>query len=240
VNRSPAFEVTDPGVIARLVRDLAFAQVVTTGDGGFAASSVPLLLDVPDHGRPWRLRGHLARTNPQAGIGAAGVPALALFVGPHAYVSPSAYPSKVETGRVVPTWNFVEVHAHGTFRLTDDAATTLAVVTDLTDVHEATRPEPWRVADAPDDYVKRLARGIVAFEIIVDRVEAKAKLSQNKSVADRRGVVEDLSARPGGGEAVAGLMRSGEFSPADPPADPPAEPPADPPAEPPADPPPAG
>jgi len=128
-----------------------------------------------------RLRGHLARTNPQAGIGAAGVPALALFVGPHAYVSPSAYPSKVETGRVVPTWNFVEVHAHGTFRLTDDAATTLAVVTDLTDVHEATRPEPWRVADAPDDYVKRLARGIVAFEIIVDRVEAKAKLSQNKS-----------------------------------------------------------
>ena len=175
------------------------------------------------------MRGHLARTNPQAGIGAAAVPALALFVGPHAYVSPSAYPSKAATGRVVPTWNFVEVHAHGTFRLTDDPDITLAAVTDLTDVHEAARSEPWRVADAPDEYVSRLARGIVAFEIVVDRVDAKAKLSQNKSAADRRGVVEDLSTRPGGGAAVAGLMRSGEFFPPDPPPDPPPGPPPDPP-----------
>ena len=153
MNRTPAFEVTDPRLIARLVRDLAFAQVVTTDARGFLASSVPLLLDVPDDGRPWRLRGHLARTNPQARIGDAALPALALFVGPHAYVSPSAYPSKAETGRVVPTWNFVEVHAHGTFRLTDDPDITLAAVTDLTDVHEASRPRPWRVADAPGDYV---------------------------------------------------------------------------------------
>jgi len=225
VNRSPAFEVTDPGVIARLVHDLAFAQVVT-GDaaGGFVASSVPLLLDVPADGGPWRLRGHLARANPQARIDAAAVPALALFVGPHAYVSPSAYPSKAATGRVVPTWNFVEVHAHGTFRLTDDPDATLTAVTDLTDVHEADRPERWRVADAPDGYVAGLARGIVAFEITVERIEAKAKLSQNKSEEDRRGVVEDLSARPGGGAAVAGLMRSGEFGGSDPtpgPVDPP-------------------
>jgi len=224
VNRAPAFEVTDPEVIARLVRDLAFAQVVTVGGDGFAASSVPLLLDVPADDGPWRLRGHLARSNPQAGIVGA-VPVLALFVGPHAYVSPSAYPSKAETGRVVPTWNFVEVHAHGTFRLTDDPDTTLAAVTDLTDAHEAGRPEPWRVTDAPADYVSRLARGIVAFEIAVDRVEAKAKLSQNKSAADLRGVVGDLSDRPGGGAAVAGLMRSGAFDPSGPvdPTDPSAD-----------------
>jgi transcriptional regulator len=211
VNRSPAFEVTDPVVIARLVRDLAFAQVVISGDGGLVASSVPLLLDVPTGGRPWRLRGHLARSNPQAGIGTASVPAIALFVGPHAYVSPSAYPSKAQTGRVVPTWNFVEVHAHGRFRLTDDPDVTLAVVTDLTDVHEADRQEPWRVADAPEDYVSRLVRGVVAFEIVVERVEAKAKLSQNKSAEDRAGVVEDLTTRPGGGAGVAELMRSEVF-----------------------------
>ncbi len=220
MNRTPAFEVTDPGVIARLVHDLPFAQVVTgDGAGGFVASSVPLLLDVPADGAPWRLRGHLARSNPQAGFGDTRVPALALFVGPHAYVSPSAYPSKAETGKVVPTWNYVEVHLHGTFRLTDDPAATLAAVTDLTDASEATRPEPWRVTDAPGDYVSKLARGIVAFEIVVERIEAKAKLSQNKSASDRRGVIDDLSGRPGGGAAVAGLMGSGEFDPPDPPGE---------------------
>lgn len=211
MNRSPAFEIDDPGLIARLVHDLAFAQVVTSGEGGLVASSVPLLLEVPADGEPWRLRGHLARSNPQAGFGAAEVPVLALFVGPHAYVSPSAYPSKAETGRVVPTWNFVEVHAHGSFRLTDDTAATLAVVTDLTDAQEAARPEPWRVSDVPEEYVSRMVRGIVAFEIVVDRVEAKAKLSQNKSEEDRRGVVADLATRPGGGAAVAELMRSEVF-----------------------------
>ena len=212
MNRTPAFEVTDAGAIARLVRDLAFAQVVTgDGGGGFVASSVPLLLDVPADGGPWRLRGHLARSNPQARLGDTPMSALALMVGPHAYVSPSAYPSKAETGRVVPTWNYVEVHLHGMFRLTDDAADTLAVVTDLTDAHESARSQPWQVSDAPVDYVSTLARGIVGFEIVVERVEAKAKLSQNKSDADRRGVVDDLSGRPGGGPEVARLMGSGEF-----------------------------
>ena len=210
VNRVPAFEVTDRAVIAGLIRALAFAQVVTYGAGGFAASSVPLLLDEPADG-PWRLRGHVSRSNPQAAIGEGSVPAVALFLGPHAYVSPSAYPSKSETGKVVPTWNYVEVHAHGSLRLTDDADRTLAAVTDLTDAHEADRAEPWRVADAPDEYVAGLARGIVSFELVVDRVEAKAKLSQNKSAADRAGVVGDLAGGTGGAPEIARLMRSGAF-----------------------------
>ena len=155
----------------------------------------------------------MSRSNPQAKIGQASVPALALLIGPHAYVSPSVYASKAETGRVVPTWNYVEVHVHGSLRLTDDADHTLTAVTDLTDVHEAGRTEPWRVADAPDDYVARLARGIVSFELVVDRVEAKAKLSQNKSGADRAGVIEDLLGRTGGGPHIAELMRSGAFEP---------------------------
>jgi len=209
VHHVPAFDVTDPGTIARLIDDLALAQVVTHGPDGLVASTVPLVLDRPSDG-PWRLRGHLARANPQARVGAATRPCLALFLGPQAYVSPSVYATKAETGKVVPTWNYVEVHVHGTFRLTDDPPVTLAVVTDLTDAHEAARPEPWHVTDAPDGYVEGVARGIVAFEIEVSHVEAKAKLSQNKSEADRRGVIDDLAGRPGGA-AVADLMASGEF-----------------------------
>jgi transcriptional regulator len=214
VNRVPAFEIADTEVIAGLIRSLAFAQVVTSGPDGFLASSVPLLLDEPEGG-PWRLRGHVSRANPQAKLGGASVPALALFIGPHAYVSPSAYASKAETGRVVPTWNYVEVHVHGSLRLTDGVDHTIAAVTDLTDAHEAERSEPWRVADAPDDYVGRLARGIVSFELVVDHVEAKAKLSQNKSEADRSGVVDDLDGGSGGAPAIARLMRSGAFDPPD-------------------------
>ena len=210
MNRVAAFEVTDDHTIAGLIRDLAFAQVVTDGSDGLVASSVPLLLDEPDDG-PWRLRGHVARSNPQVKIGRAEVPALVLFVGPHAYVSPSTYATKAETGKVVPTWNYVEIHVHGTLRLTDDPGRTLAAVTDLTDVHEAVRAQPWQVADAPDGYVDGLARGIVSFEVVVDRVEAKAKLSQNKSEADQMGVIADLTERPGGASAIARLMRSGEF-----------------------------
>jgi len=210
VNRVPAFEITDPAVSSGLIRDLAFAQVVTQGTDGFVASSVPLLLEEPEGG-PWRLRGHLARSNPQAKIGDASVPALALFIGPHAYVSPSTYATQVETGKVVPTWNYVEVHVHGTMRLTDRADRTLAAVRDLTDAHEAHRADPWRVADAPDGYIDGLARGIVAFEVEVERVEAKAKLSQNKPETDRIGVIEDLAAGTGQGPEVARLMQSATF-----------------------------
>ena len=212
MNSVPAFEITDPQTTARLIRDLAFAQVVTQGADGFAASSVPLLLDVPEIG-PWRLRGHLARSNPQARIGGASVPALALFVGPHTYVSPTSYPTWTETGNAVPTWNYVEVHVHGTLSLTDTADRTRTAVSDLTDVHESGRAAPWRVADAPDGYVDGLLRGIVGFELVVDRVEAKAKLSQNKPEADRAGVVADLEGRAGdaGAGGIAELMRSDAY-----------------------------
>jgi transcriptional regulator len=212
VNCVPAFEITDREVIARLVRDLAFAQVVTRFDDGFTATSLPLLLDAPVGGGPWRLRGHLARSNPQARIGEVDLPAIALFVGPHAYVSPTSYPTRLETGKGVPTWNYVEVHVHGTFRLTDHPATTLEAVTELTDVHETGRSRPWSIGDAPDGYVSGLARGIVSFEIDVERVEAKAKLSQNKPAIDQAGVIDDLDGRAGPSGAVADLMRSGEFA----------------------------
>lgn len=212
MNRVPAFEIVDPEVVARLIRDLSFAQVVTQGVEGFVASSVPLMLDVPESGA-WRLRGHLARSNPQTRIGDSCVSALALFVGPHTYVSPGSYATKAETGKVVPTWNYVEVHVHGTMALTDDAELTLTAVTDLTDLHEAGRPEPWRATDAPPGYVDGLIRGIVSFELVVDRVEAKAKLSQNKSAADRAGVIADLDGRSGvtGAGSIAELMRTDAY-----------------------------
>jgi transcriptional regulator len=182
LNRVAAFDITDDDEIARLIPDLAFSQVVTHGSDGFVTSSLPLLLDGPG---PRRLRGHVARSNPQAKIGRAEVPVVVLFVGPHAHVSPSAYATKAETGKVVPTWNYVEVHVHGTLHLTDDPERTMAVVTDLTDVLEAARAQPWQVTDAPDNHVDRSAQGILSLEVVVDRVEVKAKLSHNKSEADR-------------------------------------------------------
>ena len=215
MHRVPAFEVTDRRVVAGLIRDLALAQVVT-GDAGRPGGLHRAAAARHADRRTLAAAGHLARANPQARTGAVGVPCLALFVGPQAYVSPSAYPTAAPTCRAVPTWNYVEVHVHGTFRLTDDAATTLTVVSELTDVHEAGRPAPWRVADAPDGYVEGLAGGIVAFEIEVDRVEAKAKLSQNRPEDDRRGVVADLAALGGTAARVADLMASSRFDPPDP------------------------
>jgi transcriptional regulator len=217
VNRVPAFEITDREVVAHLIGELAFAQVVTRTDDGFAATSLPLLLDASDADGSWRLRGHLARSNPQARIGTAALPVIALFIGPHAFVSPTAYPSRLRTGKGVPTWNYVEVHVHGTFRLTDDPDTTREVVADLTSVHEAGRPRPWSIAHAPEGYVDGLARGIVSFAIDVEHVEAKAKLSQNKPEIDQAGVIEDLDGAGGGAGEVADLMRSGRFAASRPP-----------------------
>jgi len=197
-----------PRFIARGYTYREIAQVVTLDAACGLASSLPLLLDEPDDG-PWRLRGHMDRSNPQAGIARSEVPALALFVGPHSYVSPSAYATKAETGKLAPTWNYVEVHVHGTLRLIDDPYDNSAAITDLTDFSGADRPESWRVTDPPDRYVDGLPRGTVGFDLTVERVAAKAKLGQNKSPADRMGVIRDLADGRRGGPEVARLMGSG-------------------------------
>lgn len=172
------------------------AQLVTVGADGLPdATFLPVLWDGE------RLVGHLARANVHWRRIVDGSPALAVVTGRDTYVSPSWYASKAEHGRVVPTWNYSAVHLRGPVRVHDDADWVRDVVTRLTDHHEADRPDRWRVTDAPEDYVRGNLRPIVGVEVVVESVEAKAKLSQNRSDDDRRGVAAGLTADgvdPGG------------------------------------------
>src|ERR1700759_2025237 len=173
------FREDRPDVLAAAMRDIGFATLVTEG---LDANHLPMLL------QDGVLRGHVARANPvwKAGEGTA----LAIFLGPHAYVSPNWYPSKAETGKAVPTWNYITVHARGRIRWVQDADWLRDHVTALSDTHESPRPEPWKVGDAPESFIDALLRAIVGFEIEIAQLDGKYKLTQNRSEADRAGVRE--------------------------------------------------
>lgn len=205
----PAFRQDDPAAIAAFLDAHPFATLVTVGEGGLSATPLPLLRTA-DGGPHGTLIGHLARANPQWRNFDAAMPALAIFAGPHAYITPSWYPSKAETGRVVPTWNYIAVHCHGRLELVDDAAGKLDIVTRLTSQHEAGRPASWSVTDAPADYIAAQLKGIVGIRLVVDRVEAKWKLSQNRRADDRAGVREGLltDGNPGDRAVAEAMMDS--------------------------------
>jgi transcriptional regulator len=206
--RPPAFAEDDPAVLAAILAETRLATLISVVDGAPVADHVPVLFD-PGRGSHGTLSGHLARANPQAAPAADGRPVLVAVLGPEAYVSPSFYPSKRVTGRVVPTWNYVAVHAHGRIRLFDDTDRLLALVTTLTDRHEAGRSDPWRVTDAPEDFVRTQLRGIVGFEVEIERLEGKRKLSQNRTAEDRAGVAAGLGLSDDARDhAVAAAMRS--------------------------------
>ncbi len=174
-------------------------HLVTVGpDGRPDATLLPVLVDdAPDAPAGLRLVGHLARFNEQCARIAAGSPGLVVVTGADAYVSPGWYASKREHGRVVPTWNYSEVHLSGAVTVHDDPDWVLDVVTRLTQRHESARPQPWAVTDAPAAYVRGQLRAILGVELVVEKVEGKAKLSQNRSDADREGVVAGLRDEPG-------------------------------------------
>jgi transcriptional regulator len=188
-----------------LMASVRLATLVTATDQGLMASPLPLLLD-PAEGPLGTLHGHLARANPQWRAAARGE-AMVLFAGTDAYVTPSWYATKRETGRVVPTWNYVAVHAYGEAEFFEDEARLLAAVTRLTELHEGSRPDPWAVSDAPEPFVRSQLRGIVGLRLPIARLDGKRKMSQNRSAADRAGVAAGLAAseRPGDREA-AGLI----------------------------------
>ena len=184
----PHFNAMPDDDVRAFVAAVGTAQVVTVaGDGTPDATLLPVLWDGD------RLLGHFARANRHWQRIADGAPALAVVTGPDAYVSPGWYATKQEHGRVVPTWNYSVVHLRGTATVHDDADFLRDVVTRLTDAHEAGRDRPWAVTDAPEDYVIKQLRAIVGLEIRVEEVEAKAKLSQNRSAEDRAGVATGLS-----------------------------------------------
>jgi transcriptional regulator len=181
-------------VLAALMRAHPFATLVTTAADGLGADHLPMEYD-PLPAPFGTLRGHVARANP-LWRGASGA-ALAIFQGPHAYISPAWYPSKLEAGKAVPTWNYAVVHAHGPLRFFEDRQQLRDLVEMLTDRHEAGRPHPWRVSDAPEDYLEQMLKAIVGFEMPLTRLVGKWKLSQNRAAADRAGVIAGLNAERG-------------------------------------------
>jgi transcriptional regulator len=202
-----SFAIDDLHEVHQQILGTRLAMVVTHGEQGLQASHLPLLFN-PDHGPNGTLYGHFARANPQWKELQNGAEALVIFAGADAYVSPGFYPSKAEHGKVVPTWNYVAVHAYGTAEVFTDADRLRTLVSALTDRHEAGRTNPWKVADAPADYIDGMLKAIVGFALPIQRLEGKRKLSQNRNAADITGVREGLAASPDvHDQALAHLMR---------------------------------
>ncbi len=185
------FEESRSGVLHAMMRARPLATLVTLCDSGLVANHIPVetLVEPAPHGM---LRGHIARANQLWREYRDGSPALAIFQGPQTYISPSFYPSKKQTGEVVPTWDYAVVHAHGSLRFVQDAAWLHALVVRLTDAHEESRQAPWQVADAPAPYIEKMLSQIVGFEFSITALTGKWKLSQNHAAANRQGVVAGL------------------------------------------------
>ena len=198
--------VEDESEIRDMVRAVGSAEFVTVGGDGYpTATLLPVI---------WQERvviAHMARANPHWRGIEPDEPGLFICGGPQAYISPSWYAAKAEHGRVVPTWNYSAVHLSGTVRIHDDAEWVRTAVADLVERYESERESPWHVSDAPAPYVEGQLRGIVGIEMRVERVEGKAKLSQNRSAADRRGVIAGLRDEPSpAAAAVADAMAAPE------------------------------
>jgi transcriptional regulator len=178
-------------VIEAAIAAHPLAALVTMGSSGLDATHLPLLY-YPSEGGLGVLRGHMARANPQWRESAPGGEALAIFGGPQHYVSPSWYPSKTEHGKVVPTWNYIAVLARGMLTVKDDPTWLLENVASLTERQEKASESPWRVSDAPSDFIENMLRAIVGLELKITRLEGKWKMSQNRPVADREGVISAL------------------------------------------------
>ncbi|MFP8780813.1 FMN-binding negative transcriptional regulator [Hydrogenophaga sp. RWCD_12] len=181
---------------------------VCRGADGLIANHIPFVLD-RQAGPDGTLLGHVARANPVSQQWDATAASVVTFLGPQAYITPGWYPGKAEHGRVVPTWNYVATHVHGVARVIDDGERLLDVLERLTQAQEAGRPAPWRVADAPADFVRRLMEGIVGIEIPIERIEGRLKASQDEAPADRQGTVDGLRARGHNADhAVADLVEN--------------------------------
>jgi len=202
----PAFKEDDPAVLREMIRASRLATLVTATAEGLVATPLPLLLDDTE-GEHGVLYGHVAKANPQWRLEPIG-PALALFPGPDAYVTPSWYETKRETGKVVPTWNYAIVQVRGMVRVIDDAQWIAQQISDLTLSQEGAREAPWAVTDAPPNFIQSQIKGIIGLEIEIAEISGKWKVSQNRPVADRVGVAEGLEKEAAGAPDMARLVRS--------------------------------
>ncbi|MCV9999307.1 FMN-binding negative transcriptional regulator [Pararhizobium sp. YC-54] len=188
-----AFVVEDKAEVYEMIKQCHLASFITATPAGPMATPLPMLLEESEGGLGV-LYGHLARPNPHWECSAIGE-ALAVFMGPDAYVTPSWYPSKAEHGKVVPTWNYTSVQVSGPAEFFHDADRLLDVVGRLTRRHEADRASPWAVTDAPQNYISAQLRGIVGIRMPISKIAGKRKMSQNRSEADRQGVRAGLIER---------------------------------------------
>ena len=189
----PLFAMGEENDILAFCAAHPFAALVTPGADGLFATHLPVILKRAPAGET-AFFGHIARANPHWQNTAAGSEALLIFTGPQAYVTPSWYPTKKETAKVVPTWNYGAVHVRGRVTWPTDAAFLRQNLADLTDRHEAGREEPWALSDAPDDFVAMQMRAIVGMHFAVTSFDGKIKMSQNRPAADVEGVISGLSA----------------------------------------------
>lgn len=188
-----------------LIRSHPLGLLITAGAGGLQANAIPFLIDAAASERG-TLRAHLARANPQLEDLASVGECLVVFQGAQHYISPSLYATKRETGKVVPTWNYITVHAWGAPDVKDDAAWLRRQIDDLTRHNEAGRDSPWNVSDAPDPFIAAQVKGIVGLEIPIARIEGKWKTSQNRPAADRAGVVAGLRGTGPDGDVMADIV----------------------------------
>jgi transcriptional regulator len=177
-------------VLHQLMEDQPFASLITVGSSGLFASHIPMVLE--HNGGMGVLRGHISRANTQWRDHSSSVEALAIFSGPQHYITPSWYREKEESGKVVPTWNYVVVHAYGHLNVVEDSDWLMAHLQKLTSIHEAESPVPWKISDAPAGYIASQIKGIVGLEMAIERLEGKWKVSQNRSEQDRNGVAKGL------------------------------------------------
>lgn len=191
-------------VLVAAMRDIQFAAIVTPGPDGLCATHAPVV--VREEGDRLLLEFHVARGNPHWQL--AGAQSMVIFQGPQAYIHPGWYASKAEHGRVVPTWTYVMVHAHGRLEAIETPAELLAHLVALTDRNEAGRTMPWAVSDAPEKYIDGMTRAIVGLRLTVERLEGSWKLNQHKSDGDRRGVQSGLATETAeNSQSISTLMR---------------------------------
>lgn len=195
--RPQQFKEDDIGKLQQYIRDYGFGLLVVADEGGIEANHVPFYLSSEQGGALGRLQCHLARSNPAWQRLRDGARVLAVFQGPNAYVSPSWYETKAETGRVVPTWNYLAVHAEGSARIIEDSAWLKHHLHRLTDQHESGMSKPWSVDDAPKDFIDGLVQAIVGVEIKIESLAGKLKASQNQPEKNRVGVKAGLETGDG-------------------------------------------
>jgi transcriptional regulator len=198
------FAESRPEELGRIIRDNPLGILVTHGGSGLDADHIPFEFDA-DEGKHGVLTAHVARANPLWQRCPTGTPVMVVFRGAQAYISPNWYPSKHETHRQVPTWNYEVVHAHGTITVHDDERFARRIVARLTRRHESAEPKPWKMGDSASEFINEQLRHIVGIEIAITSLVGKVKLGQNRAARDRLGAAETLEAR--GHNAVAQAMR---------------------------------